>query len=104
MNRPHCPLASCVFILDGITSFAASPPGDKPDVLLSATREEPQRAQTSLGKLNPALSVLFDELEVKPANLNRQKLPDSPARAITWLSYAAAADAAPAASSACRTR
>lgn len=31
-------------------------------------QQELQRARTSLGKLDPALSVLFDELEVKPAN------------------------------------
>ena len=40
--------------LGGIASFAASAPGDKPDVLLSAMQDELQRAQTSLGKLDPA--------------------------------------------------
>jgi len=38
----------------GIPSWAATKPADKPDVLLSAMQEELQRAQASLGKLDPA--------------------------------------------------
>jgi len=41
-------------LLTGIPCWAASPPGEKPDVLLTAMQEELQRAQTSLGKLDPA--------------------------------------------------
>ena len=40
--------------LTGIPCWAASPPGEKPDVLLTTMQEELQRAQTSLGKLDPA--------------------------------------------------
>jgi len=35
-------------------SGASSPPGEKPDILLSTMQDELQRAQTSLGKLDPA--------------------------------------------------
>jgi TldD protein len=41
-------------LLTGIPCWAASPPGEKPDVLLTTMQEELQRAQTSLGKLDPA--------------------------------------------------
>src|ERR1700747_1711957 len=40
--------------LTGIPCWAASPPGEKPDVLLTTMQEELQRAQTNLGKLDPA--------------------------------------------------
>jgi len=41
-------------LLSGIPCGAASPPNEKPDVLLTAMQEELQRAQTNLGKLDPA--------------------------------------------------
>lgn len=37
-----------------VASSASSPGNDKPDVLLSTMQDEMQRAQTNLGKLNPA--------------------------------------------------
>ena len=41
-------------LLCGIPCWAASPPNEKPDVLLTTMQEELQRAQTNLGKLDPA--------------------------------------------------
>src|ERR1700756_1133642 len=40
-------------LLTGIPGWAASPPGEKPDVLRTTMQEELQRSQTSLGKLDP---------------------------------------------------
>jgi TldD protein len=48
------PLLFTFTLLTGIPCWAASPPGEKPDVLLKTMQEELQRAQTSLGKLDPA--------------------------------------------------
>lgn len=41
-------------IICGLSLHAAAVPADKPDVLLSTMQDELQRAQTSLGKLDPA--------------------------------------------------
>ena len=48
------PLLLACALLTGIPCWAASPPGEKPDVLLTTMQQELQRAQTSLGKLDPA--------------------------------------------------
>jgi TldD protein len=41
-------------LLCGIPCWTASPPNERPDVLLTAMQEELHRAQTNLGKLDPA--------------------------------------------------
>ncbi len=51
-RSPRCFLV-VVFAL-GIRSVASSPTSDKADALLSTMQDEMQRAQTSLGKLDPA--------------------------------------------------
>jgi TldD protein len=56
-NRSECKTLECIFLLvlaAVVPSFATSPGGDKSDVLLSTMQAELQRAQTSLGKLDPA--------------------------------------------------
>ena len=47
------PLFTFALILS-LPSWAASPPGEKPDPLLATMQEELQRAQANLGKLDPA--------------------------------------------------
>ena len=42
------------FIAVASAGLPASAPNEKPDVLLSAMQDELQRAQSSLGKLDPA--------------------------------------------------
>jgi predicted Zn-dependent protease len=57
VKRRFCATLPSLFtyaLLHGILCFAASTPGEKPDVLLTTMQEELQRAQTSLGKLDPA--------------------------------------------------
>jgi TldD protein len=57
VNRRFCGTLLLLFtyaLLTGIPCWAASPAGEKPDVLLTTMQEELQRAQTSLGKLDPA--------------------------------------------------
>jgi TldD protein len=57
VNRRFCVTLLLLFtyaLLTGIPCWAASPAGEKPDVLLTTMQEELQRAQTSLGKLDPA--------------------------------------------------
>ncbi len=54
-RRSRCILLALLAypLLCGFYSRAASAPGDKPDALLSTMQEELQRAQVSLGKLDP---------------------------------------------------
>ena len=47
-------LGFAIVLVLSVASWASSPPGEKPDVLLSTMQAELQRAQTSLGKLDPA--------------------------------------------------
>src|ERR1700689_3073660 len=63
MNNPPCRLirrligtcVSVVFLLVAAANvWAAGPPGEKKDALLSTMQQELHRAQTGLGKLDPA--------------------------------------------------
>ena len=57
VKRRFCPSLLLFFtfaLLTGITCWAASPPGEKPECAAHDQQEELQRAQTSLGKLDPA--------------------------------------------------